>query len=137
MGYVPMTKSVSQTPPILVEREQAVAILTLNRPETRNALSGEEIFAAFEEIFAELNADLSIRAAILTGAGTAFCSGGNVADMRDRKGMFAGTPDEIAASYRHGIQRIPRAFANLHVPIIAAINGPAIGAGCDLACMCD
>ncbi|WP_322013641.1 crotonase/enoyl-CoA hydratase family protein [Paraburkholderia sp. J12] len=123
--------------PILVAREGAVAILTLNRPDTRNALAGEVMFAAFETLFAALNRDASIRAAILTGAGPAFCSGGNVVDMRDRAGMFAGSPAEIAAHYRNGIQRIPRAFEQLEVPIIAAVNGAAIGAGCDLACMCD
>ena len=123
--------------PILLERRGAIAVLTLNRPETRNALSGEAMFAAFETIFEQLNADLSVRAAVLTGAGTAFCSGGNVAEMRDRTGMFAGTPEQIAAGYRAGIQRIPRAFQRLQVPIIAAVNGPAIGAGNDLATMCD
>ncbi len=123
--------------PLLFEQHGPVALLTLNRPATRNALDGEDLFAAFETTFARLNDDLGIGAAVLTGAGTAFCSGGNVADMRDRRGMFAGTPEEITARYRAGIQRIPRAFARLHVPIIAAVNGPAIGAGNDLACMCD
>jgi enoyl-CoA hydratase/carnithine racemase len=123
--------------PILVVRRGHVALLTLNRPDTRNALSGETMFAAFEKTFADLNADLNVRVAILTGAGTAFCSGGNVAEMRDRTGMFAGSPEEIAQRYRDGIQRIPRAFETLQVPIIAAVNGPAIGAGNDLACMCD
>ncbi len=117
-------------------RQGHVEVLTLNRPDTRNALS-EEMFDAFERIFAELNADLSVRAAVLTGAGSAFCSGGDVAQMRDRSGMFAGDPDQITANYRAGIQRIPRAFAALDVPIIAAVNGAAIGAGNDLACMCD
>jgi 2-(1,2-epoxy-1,2-dihydrophenyl)acetyl-CoA isomerase len=51
--------------------------------------------------------------------------------------MFSGSPEQIAQNYRQGIQRIPRAFQTFHVPIIAAINGPAIGAGNDLACMCD
>lgn len=120
-----------------VERHGSVALLTLDRPKTRNALSGEECFADFERVFGELNADTSIRAAVLTGAGTAFCSGGNVAEMRDRIGMFSGSPEQIAQNYRQGIQRIPRAFQTFHVPIIAAINGPAIGAGNDLACMCD
>ena len=123
--------------PILIERRGHVALLTLNRPDTRNALSGEAMFAAFEQTFAALNADLNVRVAILTGAGTAFCSGGNVAEMRERRGMFAGTPEQIAQAYRDGIQRIPRAFEALQVPIIAAVNGPAIGAGNDLACMCD
>jgi enoyl-CoA hydratase/carnithine racemase len=122
---------------ILFEQRGPIALLTLNRPDTRNALSGEAMFAAFEQLFARLNADLGIRAAVLTGAGSAFCSGGNVAEMRDRTGMFAGSPEEIAAHYRAGIQRIPRAFQALQVPIIAAVNGPAIGAGNDLACMCD
>lgn len=123
--------------PLIVERHGAVALLTLNRPATRNALSGEDCFAAFDTVLAELDADLSVGAAVLTGAGSAFCSGGNVAEMRDRSGMFAGTPEQIAANYRAGIQRIPRAFERCHVPVIAAVNGPAIGAGNDLACMCD
>jgi enoyl-CoA hydratase/carnithine racemase len=123
--------------PILFETRGPVALLTLNRPETRNALSGEVMFAAFEQVFERLNTNMSIRAAVLTGAGSAFCSGGNVAEMRDRTGMFGGTPDEIAAGYQEGIQRIPRAFQALTVPIIAAVNGVAIGAGNDLACMCD
>jgi enoyl-CoA hydratase/carnithine racemase len=123
--------------PLLCELKGHVAVLTLNRPDTRNALSGESMFAAFEKLFTRLNQDHSVRAAVLTGAGSAFCSGGNVAEMRDRIGMFGGTPAQIAANYRRGIQRIPRAFQSLQVPIIAAVNGPAIGAGNDLACMCD
>lgn len=125
---------------LLVERHGPgghVALLTLNRPATRNALSGEDCFAAFETVLAALDADLSVRAAVLTGAGSAFCSGGNVAEMRDRQGMFAGTPEQIAQRYQDGIQRIPRAFARCRVPVIAAVNGPAIGAGNDLACLCD
>jgi enoyl-CoA hydratase/carnithine racemase len=125
------------TEPILFERDGHVAVLTLNRADVRNALSGEDMFAAFEALFESLNNDLSIRAAVLTGAGSAFCAGGNIAEMRDRQGMFEGSPEQISANYRQGIQRIPRAFARLQVPIIAAVNGPAIGAGNDLACMCD
>ncbi len=127
----------TEDPPILLTRQGHIAVLTLNRPQTRNALSGEAMFAAFESCFAGLNADTGVRVAILTGAGTAFCSGGNVAEMRDRTGMFGGGAQEITEGYRMGIQRIPRAFQTLEVPIIAAVNGPAIGAGCDLASMCD
>ena len=122
---------------ILLERHGHVAVLTINRPHTRNALSGEDVFSAFESRFAELNADEGVRVAILTGSGSAFCSGGNVAEMRDKTGMFGGSPEDITEGYRIGIQRIPRAFQMLEVPIIAAVNGPAMGAGCDLASMCD
>ena len=93
--------------PILIERRGHIALLTLNRPDTRNALSGEAMFAAFEDLFASLNADMSVRVAILTGAGTSFCSGGNVAEMRERTGMFAGSPEEIAQRYREGWQATP------------------------------
>ncbi len=124
-------------PPLLWEQQGHVVTLTLNRPEKRNALTGEKMFASFEEAFQRINADLSIRAVILTGAGKAFCSGGDVKEMRDRAGMFGVSPADIQHNYRTGIQRIPLAFAKLDVPIIAAVNGSAIGAGCDLACMCD
>jgi 2-(1,2-epoxy-1,2-dihydrophenyl)acetyl-CoA isomerase len=128
-----------QTPddPILFSLEGHVAVLTLNKPQTRNALSGEEMFQAFESIFEYLNQNHHIRASVLTGAGTAFCSGGNIAEMRDKEGMFKGDPKQIAQNYKAGIQRIPRAFQKLEVPMIAAVNGAAIGAGNDLACMCD
>jgi enoyl-CoA hydratase/carnithine racemase len=123
--------------PILYESEGGIAVLTLNDPKTRNALSGEKMFDAFERVVKQLNGDLTTRAVILTGAEPAFCSGGNIRDMRDRAGMFAGSPAEVERQYRNGIQRIPRALAVLDIPLIAAVNGPAIGAGLDLACMCD
>lgn len=74
---------------------------------------------------------------ILTGNGSAFCAGGNVKDMHERGGIFAGSPYELRNTYRDGIQRIPLAIYELDIPVIAAVNGPAIGAGLDLACMCD
>jgi 2-(1,2-epoxy-1,2-dihydrophenyl)acetyl-CoA isomerase len=120
-----------------VERAGHVLVLTIDDPATRNALSGDDLYAAFEAVVRYANADLGIRALVLTGAGTAFSSGGNVRDMHERKGMFGGAAHEIAEQYRTGIQRIPRALLDLDVPAIAAVNGPAIGAGCDLACMCD
>jgi enoyl-CoA hydratase/carnithine racemase len=118
-------------------RDGHLLIVTLDDPATRNALYGDDLFRDFETVAAYANADLSIRAVILTGAGPAFSSGGNIREMRDKAGMFGGTPQEIEQNYKDGIQRIPRALMNLDVPLIAAVNGPAVGAGCDLACMCD
>lgn len=119
------------------ERHDHVLLLTMSSPDTRNALSGPEQFGAIEHMCHEVNEDVSVRAIVLTGEGSAFCAGGNVKDMRDRKGLFSGDPFDQAESYRNGIQRIPRAIHALNVPIIAAVNGPAVGAGCDLATMCD
>ncbi|MCB1646014.1 MAG: crotonase/enoyl-CoA hydratase family protein [Pseudomonadales bacterium] len=123
--------------PVLYEQHDSIVTLTLNKHETRNAISEDEMVDAIEAACARINADKSVRVAVLTGAGSAFSSGGNVKDMKDKKGMFGGTPTEIRDGYRNGIQRIPLAVYHLEVPIIAAVNGPAIGAGCDLAMMCD
>ena len=119
------------------ERHGHVLLCTMDSAETRNALTGPEQFGDIEAMCAEVNANEDIRVVVLTGDGSAFCAGGNVKDMRDRKGLFSGAPFAQANSYRNGIQRIPRAMASLDVPIIAAVNGPAVGAGCDLATMCD
>lgn len=123
--------------PLLYEQNGHIVTLTLNKHETRNAISEDVMVDAIEAACARINADQSVRVVILTGAGSAFSSGGNVKDMRDKAGMFGGTATEIRDGYRHGIQRIPMAVNRLEVPIIAAVNGPAIGAGCDLAMMCD
>lgn len=123
--------------PLLYEQDGGVVTLTVNRPEERNALAGEELFGRFEAACRTIQEDLSVRAVIVTGAGKAFSAGGNVKHMRDREGLFGGTPAEIRANYKYGIQRIPLALYELDVPTIAAVNGAAIGAGCDLACMCD
>ena len=93
----------------------------------------EALVAALER----LNTDTSIRAAILTGAGKAFSAGGNLQKMGQPGQIGGGAPADTPRGYINGIQRIPLAFQRLEVPIIAAVNGPAIGAGCDLACMCD
>ncbi len=122
---------------LIVEREGAVVTVRLNSPHTRNALSEPSQMEELVELCRRVRSDRAIKAVVLTGEGTAFCAGGNVKDMRERGGIFAGSPYEVRDSYRTTIQRIPLALYELDVPVVAAINGPAIGAGLDLACMCD
>ena len=123
--------------PVLYEQEGNVALITLNQPELRNAISDAEVIDALVDAIERIDADLSVHAAILTGAGSAFSSGGNVKKMGEGGGLADRLPAQTRRHYKSGIQRIPLAFDKLEVPIIAAVNGPAIGAGCDLACMCD
>ena len=120
--------------PVLYEQNGPVVVLTLNKPELRNAISDNDTIDSFISALDRINADKSIHVVILTGAGKAFSSGGNLRQVREVANL---TPVEIRNWYLTGIQRIPLALYGLEVPIIAAVNGPAIGAGCDLACMCD
>jgi enoyl-CoA hydratase/carnithine racemase len=118
------------------EQDQHIVTLTMNEPERRNPLTGNTAVAELLAAIGRIEADRSVRAVILTGAGTAFSSGGNIHDMeRHASGSIAGM--EIRQDYRRGIQQLPLALFNLEVPVIAAVNGAAIGAGLDLACMCD
>jgi enoyl-CoA hydratase/carnithine racemase len=118
------------------KREDAILILTMNQPQTRNALTGNTAVEEFVKICDSIRLDTSIRAVVLTAEGPVFSSGGNVKDML-RYQTNELMPETIREEYRNGIQRLPKALYNLDVPVIAAVNGPAIGAGLDLACMCD
>ncbi|MDR2992098.1 MAG: crotonase/enoyl-CoA hydratase family protein [Burkholderiaceae bacterium] len=122
---------------LLYEQSEGIATLTINRPEIRNAISDPDMIEALIAAIERLNADRSVRVAILTGAGSAFSSGGNVKAMRERLGHGGAEGVNTRYSYRDGIQRMVLAVCNVEVPLIAAVNGPAIGAGNDLACMCD
>jgi enoyl-CoA hydratase/carnithine racemase len=121
---------------LLQERHDKTIVLTLNEPEARNPLSDALVDSLIEALTA-INADPSVSCVVITGAGSAFCAGGNLKDMRAGAGMFGSTPAQMRAKYMRQIQRIPRAMYELEVPAIAAVNGPAVGAGCDLAMMCD
>lgn len=118
------------------EQNGGIVTLTMDEPSSRNALTGNLAVAEFVAAARRIAADPSVRVAIITGAGPVFSSGGNVKDMQRFHGSEP-TPLAIAQEYRHGIQQLAVAVYNLEVPAIAAVNGPAIGAGCDLACMCD
>ena len=121
---------------VTVTRDGNVVLLTLNEPATKNALSPSMIDRLLGQVDL-INQDSSIGCVVLTGAGDSFCSGGNIKEMRDKVGMFAGSPVEVRESYRKGVQKIPLAIFDLEAPIIAAVNGAAVGAGCDLALMSD
>ncbi|WP_298200064.1 crotonase/enoyl-CoA hydratase family protein [Novosphingobium sp.] len=119
------------------DQDGSIVTLTLDLPERRNPISEAPMIEAIVAALARLNADLTVRAAILTGAGSAFSSGGDLRKMAEPGGPTQAPPVQSRTWYVDGIQRIPLAFQQLEVPIIAAVNGPAIGAGNDLACMCD
>ena len=125
------------TESVLFTRDGGVVTLTLNQPERRNPISEIEMVDALVGALERLSATREARVAILTGAGSAFSSGGDLRAMAAELDARAKAPLDTPTYYTRGIQRITRAFAALDVPIIAAVNGPAIGAGCDLACMCD
>lgn len=115
--------------------EAGVATLTLARPDIRNAITEPEML---DEIVTTIDHPPSqVRILVLTGAGTAFSAGGNVHDMHQRAGMFSGTPYEIAEAYRATIQRLTRSVLSTDVVTLAAVNGPAVGAGFDLVLACD
>jgi enoyl-CoA hydratase/carnithine racemase len=114
-----------------------VATLTFDRDDVRNALTGTALIDDLTRCVDWVNAAQNVSVLIITGAGKAFSSGGNVKEMRDKQGIFGGQGTEIQEQYRQGIQRIPLAMDSIEVPTIAAINGAAIGAGFDLCNMCD
>jgi len=124
------------SPVLAWDRDGAVVTLTLNRPETRNMISGE-LTDALVQACARIQVDISIKCAILTANGPVFCAGGNLKAMHARTHHFAGNAAEMRAYYDTGVQRLARAFFALDVPVVAAINGPAVGAGFDLTLMAD
>lgn len=123
--------------PILSTRDGAVLTLTLNLPEKRNPISDPAVIDGLERELLAADANIDVRAVILTGAGSAFSSGGDLKAMKAGTGLRAALPAQTRRNYRQGIQRLPLLFHSLEVPVVAAINGAAIGAGLDLACMCD
>jgi enoyl-CoA hydratase/carnithine racemase len=122
---------------VLKDVLDGIVTLTLNKPATRNPISDADVLDALIAELATADSDMSVRAVILTGSGTAFSSGGNLNKMGEAGGINDPVAAQTRRNYRSGIQRLPLLFEALEVPVIAAVNGPAIGAGCDLICMCD
>lgn len=121
---------------VLTEKTGHILWVTLNRPESSNAYSVEMVHSLVSTL-KEADKDTNIRVIVLTGAGKHFCAGGDIKAMRDKTGMFAGKSNDLKEAYQYGIQQIPLTISQLKTPIIAMVNGAAIGAGCDLAAMCD
>ena len=113
-----------------------ILTVTINRPESHNAITLPMV-DSFQKVMSYADFDRQIRVIILTGAGKSFCAGGDIKAMAEKEGMFAGEPNELRQRYEVGIQRIPKVLTSLETPVVAAVNGAAIGAGLDLACMCD
>ena len=132
-----MTMLQSVTSPIhMAVDDDGIAVLTLNRPEARNAIS-DEMRSHMIELLEEAAASSQIRALIITGTGKGFCAGGDIKGMEKRMSAPAG---EVAFNGWKRQQRVHHAVSlllNLPKPTLAAVNGAATGLGCDLALSCD
>ena len=119
------------TPPVLTAVQDGIGTITLNRPEARNALS-QDMRPALAAAIAQMRDDAGVHTVILTGAGGAFCSGGDIAAMMD--------PQRTPLGSRGGMRKLHQWFpelVNLEKPVIAAVDGPAFGAGLSLALAAD
>lgn len=118
---------------ILFEKQGAVAVITLNRPDKMNAFN-LPMLKAWREALATCESDSAIRAVVVTGAGRAFCAGGDIDDMANR---VNGRPDEQKSFLWDNVYPVAMAMRSLPKPVIAAVNGLATGAGMDMTLWCD
>jgi len=124
MPYAPI-------PELIIERDGPVAVVTLNKPELRNAFV-DAMHVGMREIWMHLAEDRSVRAVVLTGAGKAFSAGGHIPNFI----LDFDDPQRRRESLR-GARRLLDAMAEFPKPLIAAVNGPAVGLGCSVAVSCD
>jgi len=117
---------------IKVEKDDKIAVFTLNRPEALNAINAE-LHTELEDIFADVAQDNEVNVVVLTGAGRAFCSGGDVKGMDARQ---FDDPLKARVPLRYG-KRLIHNMIEVEQPIIAAVNGDAVGLGATLALFCD
>lgn len=119
------------------ERRGAVELWTLSRPDRLNALPDLADGEAFATACEAVNADPAVRCVVMTGAGRAFSAGGDLRAMQGKSDLFAGSGAEIRERYRRVVHRIVRSLYGLEVPLVSAVNGPAMGLGCDIAGLAD
>lgn len=121
---------------VLIEQRGAVLYLTLNGSYTGNALT-TPMCVALAEALEGINGRPDVHCVVLRGSGRHFCTGGNVKDMQSGDDLMQGATEDVLESLRRYLHRITLAMQAVDVPVIAAINGSAIGAGLDLSLMCD
>jgi enoyl-CoA hydratase/carnithine racemase len=120
------------------EKSGRMAVVTLNRPESRNAIATPQDCHDLAAAFVRANDDREVNAVILTGAGKSFCAGGDLKSIRERTGIGPQSPpDATRLNYRRGVHAVIRALADVEVATVAAINGHAMGLGLDIATLCD
>jgi 2-(1,2-epoxy-1,2-dihydrophenyl)acetyl-CoA isomerase len=127
------SQPVPASPVLLESREGSIVTLTMNRPERLNALNND-LSTALNEALTGIAADNSAEVVILTGAGRAFCAGGDLAVIG--AGRARGDASELAPILRAGMQAVLK-IRTMPQPVIAAVNGPAAGAGMNLALAAD
>lgn len=116
-----------------VERRGSAALLTLDRPERRNALT-PELVGQLADALTEAGDDPGVAAVVITGEGSAFCAGGDLVAL---SAVAEGGARAVTDTVYGRFHRLVRTLAAVPVPVIAAVNGPALGAGLDLALACD
>ena len=119
-----------------MEIDKFVAKVLLDNPDKKNALD-DLLIKELIFVLDQLDRNSSVRVVLLGSANETFCSGGDIKAMIQKTDMFKGTSIDLRKQYHEGIQEISRSIERFRKPIIAVVNGPAVGAGADLACMCD
>ena len=122
---------------IHIERRGPIELWTLDRADRLNALPDPQDGEAFARACEAVNADRDVRCVVLTGAGRAFSAGGDLRAMQEKRDLFEGDGVRIRDSYRRVVHRIVRSLYGLEGPLVAAVNGPAMGLGCDIAGLAD
>ena len=135
-----MTENRFNSPLVRTERCGRVLNVVLDAPAQGNAMTvamTEQLADVLEEA-AALSEDVEgVHCLVLRSSGKHFCTGGNVKDMREGTDLMAGSVADVRSRLQNTLHRLTRALATIEIPTIAEVNGLAIGAGCDLALMCD